>query len=48
MCFEKILYGISEMVNARAFNLCHCFQHPENLLVEITGALETQEIHFLS
>ena len=29
-------------------NLCHCVPHPENLLVGITGALGTQESHFLS
>ena len=29
-------------------NLCHCVQHPENLLVDISGALGTKESHFLS
>ena len=44
MCFEKMLWGISETVNARAFKyLCHCVQHPENLLVGISGALGMKE-----
>ena len=29
-------------------NLCHCVQNPENLLVEISGALGMKETHFLS
>ena len=29
--FEKMVWGISETVNARAFNLCHCDQHPRKL-----------------
>ena len=29
-------------------NLCHCVQHPWNLQVEISGALEMKESHFLS
>ena len=28
MCFQKMLWALSEMVNARIFNLCHCVQHP--------------------
>ena len=31
ICFEKMLWGISEMVIARAFKLCHCVQHPWKL-----------------
>ena len=44
-----MLWGISEMVNARAlqtFAIVLCT--PENLLVSISGALGTQESHFLS
>ena len=40
-----MLWGISEMVNARVDIV---FSTPENLLVEITGALRTKETHFLS
>ena len=44
-----MLWGISEMVNARAFKtFAIVFSTPENLLVEITAALGTQEGHFLS
>ena len=47
MCFEKMLWGISEMVNARAFKYCAIvFSTPENLLVKISGALGTTESHF--
>ena len=48
MCFEKMLWGILEMVNARTFNLCIVFSNPDNLLVGISGALGTKEIYFLS
>ena len=45
----KILWGISEMVNARAFKpLPLCSAPPENLLVGIYGALGMKESHFLS
>ena len=44
-----MLLGISDLVNARAFNLCHCVQSTlENLLVGISGALGMKESHFLS
>ena len=47
--FWENAVGISEMVNARFFQtFAIVFSTPENLLVEITGALETQESHFLS
>ena len=47
--FEKILWGISETVNARAFKpLSIVFSTPENLLIGITGALGTKVSHFLS
>ena len=49
MCFEKMLWCISEMVNARAFKpLPLWFSTPENLLIGISGALGTKESHFLS
>ena len=48
MCFEKMLWGLSEMVNARAFNLSIMFSTPENVLVGISGALGMKESHFLS
>ena len=47
MCFEKMLWGISEMVNARALKPLPLFSTPENLLVGITGALGTKKSHFL-
>ena len=44
-----MLWGISEMVNARAFkSLPLCSAPYENLLVGISGALGTKETHFLS
>ena len=47
--FEKMLWGISEMVSGRAFQtFAIMFSTPENLLVGITGALGTKERHFLS
>ena len=49
MCFEKILWGTSEMVNARTCQpFAIVFSTPENLLVGISGALGTKEIYFLS
>ena len=49
ICFEKILWGISEMVNARAFKpLPFVFSTPENWLVGISGALGMKVSHFLS
>ena len=40
MCFEKMLWGISEMVIARAFKtLPLCSAPLKNLVVGITGAL---------
>ena len=46
---EKMLWSISEMVNARAFKpLSIVFSTPENLLVGISGALGMKESHFLS
>ena len=49
MCFEKMLQGISGMVNARACNLCHCVQYPSTLTSRhFSGALGTQESHFVS
>ena len=44
-----MLWGISEMVNARAFKtLPLCSAPSENLLVGISGALDTKETHFIS
>ena len=44
-----MLGGISEMVNARVFKpVAIVFSTPENLLVEISGALGIKESHFLS
>ena len=49
MCFEEMLWGISETVNARAFQtFAIVFSTPENLLVGIIGALGTKESHFIS
>ena len=49
MCFEKMLWGISETVNARAFKpLPIVFNTPDNLPVGIPGALGMKENHFLS
>ena len=31
MCFQKMLWGISEMVMLELSNLCHCVQHPWKL-----------------
>ena len=44
-----MLWGISEMVSARAFKpLPFCSAPCENLLVGISGPLGTKETHFLS
>ena len=44
-----MLWGISEMVNARAFKPCAIvFSTPENLLVGISWALGMKESYFLS
>ena len=44
MCFEKMLWGMSEMVNARAFKpVLLCSALPENLLVSFTGALRNDK-----
>ena len=49
MCFEKMLWGISEMVNARAFKPYPLGSAPlKNLLVGISGALWTKDSYFLS
>ena len=49
MCFEKMLWDISEEVSARAYQtIAIVFSSPENLLVGISGALEMIESHFLS
>ena len=49
MCFKKMLWGIWEMVGARAFKpLSLCFSTPENLLVRISGDIGTKVSHFLS
>ena len=41
-----MLWGVSEMVNARAFKPCAIvFSTPENLLVGISGAQGTKENH---
>ena len=49
MCFEEMLWGISEMVNAESFQtFAIVFSTPENLLVGISGALGTKESDFLS
>ena len=49
MCFEKMLWGISEIVIARAFKpLSLCSAPLKNLVVGITGALGMKESHFLS
>ena len=43
-----MLWGMSEMVNARAFQTCTIvFSTPENLLVGITGALGKKESQFV-
>ena len=48
-CFPKMLWGISEMVNATAFKpSAIVFSIPENLLVKISGALEWTKSHFPS
>ena len=42
MCFKKMLWGISETVNGRAFQtFAIVFSKPENLSVGINGALGT-------
>ena len=47
--FQKMQWSNSETVNARAFKpLSLCSSTPENLVVEITGALGMKETHFLS
>ena len=44
-----MLWGMSEMVNARVFKTCAIvFSTPENLLVGISGAIGTKESHFVS
>ena len=44
-----MLWGMSEMVNARAFKpVPFVFSTPENLLVSFTGALGMKENHFIS
>ena len=44
MCFEKMLWDISEMVNARALQpFAIVYSTPENLLVGISGALGKKE-----
>ena len=44
-----MLWGISEMVNARALKpVPIVFSSPENILVGISGALGMKESHFLS
>ena len=44
-----MLWGISEMVNARSFQtFAIVFSTPEYLLVAISGALGIKERHFLS
>ena len=49
MCFEKMLWSTSEMVNARTFNpLAIVFSTLKNLLVGFSVALGTKEIYFLS
>ena len=49
MCVHKMLGGISETVNARAFKpVAIVFSTLENLLVCISGALEKKESHFIS
>ena len=46
MCFEKMLWGIPEMMNARAFKpLPLCSAPLKILLAVICGALGTQESH---
>ena len=46
MCFEKMLFGISEMVNARAFKpLPLCSAPLQILLAVISGALGMKESH---
>ena len=47
--FWENAVGLSEMVNARAFKpLPLCSAAPENLLVEISGAIAMTGIHFYS
>ena len=44
-----MLWGISEMVHATAFKpLPLCSAPPENLIIEISGALRMKESHFVS
>ena len=44
-----MLWGTSEMVNARGFHTCAIvFRTPQNLLVETFGALGMTGSHFLS
>ena len=46
MCFEKMLWGISEMVNARVFKpLPLCSAPLKILLAVICGALGMKESH---
>ena len=49
MCFEKMLWDISEMVNARACKpLPLCLAPLEILLAVTCGALGMKESHFVS
>ena len=46
MCFEKMLWGISEMVNARDFKPLPLYSVPlKILLAVICGALGMKESH---
>ena len=49
MCFEKMLWGISELVNAIVFKpLPLCSAPLESLSVGIIGALKIKESYFLN
>ena len=49
MCVHKMLWGISETVNARAFiAFAIVFRTPENLLLGMTAILGLKESHFLA
>ena len=49
MCFQKMLWGISEMVHASAFKpFAIVFSIPEKLLVGISGPIGTIGSHFVN
>ena len=48
MCFRKWWRVSQKQWMLELSNLCHCVQHPKNLLVEVSGALGTKEAFLLS